>query len=134
MSDTRKPTQIDVLRSPLGRVRGLGSARAGSDVWWVQRLTAVALVPLSLWFIYTVIHLLGASRDDIANWLSRPVSLVLMLALIAATFHHMQLGLRVVIEDYVHHHMQKLAAVLVIKAVTILLALACIVSVLRLGL
>ena len=134
MSETRNPPRLDVLRSPLGRARGLGSARAGSGAWWAQRLTALALVPLSLWFIFTVIHLAGASRNDVAQWLSSPVPLVLMLALIVAMFHHMQLGLQVVIEDYVHDHMTRMASVLAMKAATILLALACIVAVLRLGL
>jgi succinate dehydrogenase / fumarate reductase membrane anchor subunit len=91
-------------------------------------------VPLSLWFIVSVIRLLGGTRDDVAAWLSHPVPLVLMLALIVATFHHMQLGLQVVIEDYVHDHMQKLVSVLAMKGATILLALLCIISVLRLGL
>jgi succinate dehydrogenase / fumarate reductase, membrane anchor subunit len=134
MSDTRNPPHMDMLRSPLGRARGLGSAHVGSTHWWMQRLTALALVPLSLWFVCAVIRLAGASRDDVAAWLSHPLPLVLMLALIVATFHHMQLGLQVVIEDYVQDHMTKLASVLAMKAVTVLLALACIVSVLRLGL
>ena len=63
---------IDMLRSPLGRARGLGSARAGSHHWWAQRLTALALVPLTLWFIFSIIHLAGASHQVVIDWLSRP--------------------------------------------------------------
>jgi succinate dehydrogenase / fumarate reductase membrane anchor subunit len=125
---------IDVLRSPLGRARGLGSARAGSHHWWAQRLTAVALVPLTLWFIFSVIHLSGASHQAVIEWLSAPLTLGLMLALIVATFHHLQLGMQVVIEDYVHDERLKLGAVLLVKGLSVLLALVCVVSVLKIGL
>ena len=125
---------IDMLRSPLGRARGLGSARAGSHHWWAQRLTAIALVPLTLWFIFSVIHLTGATHQVVIAWLSSPLTLGLMLALIVATFHHLQLGVQVVIEDYVHDERAKLTAVLVVRALCILLALVCIVSVLKIGL
>jgi succinate dehydrogenase / fumarate reductase membrane anchor subunit len=126
--------RIDLLRSPLGRARGLGSARAGSHHWWVQRLTAIALVPLTIWFIFSVIHLSGASRQQVIDWLSAPLTLCLMLALIVATFHHLQLGLQVVIEDYIHNDRIKFATVLLIKALSAFLALVCIVSVLKIGL
>ena len=125
---------IDMLRSPLGRARGLGSARAGSHHWWAQRLTALALIPLTLWFIFSVIHLAGASHQMVIDWLSAPLALGLMLALILATFHHLQLGVQVVIEDYVHDERVKIGAVLAVKALCVLLALVCIVSVLKNGL
>ena len=125
---------IDMLRSPLGRARGLGSARAGSRHWWAQRLTAMALVPLTLWFIFAIIHLAGASHQAVIEWLTSPLTLGLMLALIVATFHHLQLGLQVVIEDYVHDERAKLASVLLIKALSVMMALVCIVSVLKIGL
>jgi succinate dehydrogenase / fumarate reductase membrane anchor subunit len=125
---------IDMLRSPLGRARGLGSARAGSHHWWAQRLTALALVPLTLWFIFSVIHLAGASHQVVIEWLSKPLTLGLMLALIIATFHHLQLGVQVVIEDYVNDERIKMGTVLAVKALCVLLALICIVSVLKIGL
>jgi len=125
---------IDILRSPLGRARGLGSARAGSGHWWAQRLTAIALVPLTLWFIFAVIHLSGASHQTVIDWLSAPLTLGLMLALIVATFHHLQLGLQIVIEDYVHQEALKTAAVLLVKGLSVMLALVCIVSVMKIGL
>jgi succinate dehydrogenase / fumarate reductase membrane anchor subunit len=128
------PLHIDTLRSPLGRARGLGSARAGSRHWWAQRLTAIALVPLTLWFIFSVIHLSGAPHQAVIEWLSAPLTLGLMLALIAATFHHLQLGLQVVIEDYVHDERAKMASVLLVKALSVMMALVCIVSVLKIGL
>lgn len=133
MADSHNAPQVDTRRSPLGRARGLGSARAGAAHWWAQRLTAIALVPLTLWFIFAVIRLQGADQEAVVVWLASPVSLVLMLTLIVATFHHLQLGLQVVIEDYVKSHATKLASILAIEAACILMALACIVSVLKLG-
>jgi len=134
MSDLRNAPHVDMLRSPLGRARGLGSARAGAGHWWATRLTSLALVPLTLWFIWSVFSLTGASRDDVGVWLNSPVVMALMLALIVATFHHMASGLQVVIEDYVHKEDAKLAAVLAVKGACGILALACIVSVLKVGL
>jgi len=134
MPDSSNPPHVDMLRSPLGRARGLGSARAGSKHWWAQTLTSIALVPLTLWFIWSVIHLTDASQADVAEWLSSPVRLALLLALIAATFHHLQLGLQVVIEDYVQQDVLKLTAVLAVKGACILLGLICAISALTLGL
>jgi succinate dehydrogenase / fumarate reductase, membrane anchor subunit len=134
MADLSNPPHIDMLRSPLGRARGLGSARSGSKHWWAQRLTAIALVPLTLWFIWSVLRLTNASQADVADWLSSPVRMALMLALIFATFQHLQLGLQVVIEDYVPQEGIKLAAVLAIKGLCIVLALICAICTLILGL
>jgi succinate dehydrogenase / fumarate reductase membrane anchor subunit len=134
MPDLSNPPHIDMLRSPLGRARGLGSARSGSKHWWAQRLTAIALVPLTLWFIWSVLRLTNASQADVADWLSSPVRMALMLALIFATFQHLQLGLQVVIEDYVPQEGIKLAAVLAIKGLCIVLALICAICTLILGL
>ncbi len=134
MASSPKSPQINILRSPLGRARGLGSSHAGAAHWWAQRVTALALLPLTLWFICAVIRLEGAPRDYVIAWMSAPVPIVLMLALIVATFHHLHLGLQVVIEDYVHIGSIKLAAVLAIRALCALLALTCIVSVLKIGL
>jgi succinate dehydrogenase / fumarate reductase membrane anchor subunit len=132
MSDT---SHVDRLQSPLGRARGLGSARAGSHHWWAMRLTSIALVPLTLWFIFAVIHhLAGASHQAVVEWLSAPMTMGIMLALIVATFHHLQLGLQVVVEDYVHDDRLKFTGVLLIKGLSFLLALVCVVSVLKIGL
>jgi succinate dehydrogenase / fumarate reductase membrane anchor subunit len=134
MSDLSKPPQLDIMRSPLGRARGLGSTHRGSAHWWGQRVTAVALVPLGLWFVFLVIGLAGASRDVMTARISSPVSLSLMLALIVATFYHMWLGLQVVIEDYVHEERMKLASLLALRGACVLLTLICIISVLKIGL
>ena len=129
-----KVPHIDIMRSPLGRARGLGSARAGATHWWVQRLTSLALVPLTLWFLCAMVRMLGATRDDVVSWMAGPLPIVLMLALVIATFHHLQAGLQVVIEDYVHQDWLRVGSILLVKAIALLLALACIVSTLRLGL
>jgi len=134
MAETEKTVHVDVMRSQLGRVRGLGSAKSGLAHWWTQRLTAIALVPLSLWFVFSVLHLLGASHDAVVDWISGPWTIVFTLVLIVATFHHLQLGLQVVIEDYIHDDAARLAALLAVKGAAILLGMACVVSVLKLGL
>jgi len=129
-----KPPQIDIMRSPLGRARGLGAARAGAAHWWMQRITSLALVPLTLWFLCAVVRLIGATRDDVVFWMAGPLPIVLLIALVIATFHHLQAGLQVVIEDYVGNDALRIGTILLIKALSLLLALACIVAVLRLGL
>ena len=134
MSGTSKTPQVDIMRSPLGRARGLGAAKAGAVHWWMQRLTSLALVPLTLWFLCAAVRMIGATRDDVVSWIAGPLPLVLMIALVIATFHHLQLGLQTVIEDYVENHAVRVGAVLLVKGLALLLALACIVSALRLGL
>lgn len=120
------------IRTPLARVRGLGSAKEGVSHWWGQRLSAIALVPLSVWFIASMIALLGADHETARAWLGSPVPGGLMILLIVATFHHAYLGLQVVIEDYVNHEWAKLAGILLVKAAAVVLALIGILSVLYL--
>ena len=102
--------------------------------WWTQRVTSVALVPLTLWFLCAMVRMIGATRDDVVSWMAGPLPIVLMIALVIATFHHLQAGLQVVIEDYVTHDWLRIGSILLIKGLSVLLALACIISVLRLGL
>ena len=98
-----------------------------------MRLTSVALVPLSLWFVWSAIGLAGASHQDMLDWIGRPVPVVLLLCLILATFHHMQAGLQVVIEDYVHNERSRLVVLLLMKGATFLLGLTAVVAVLKLA-
>jgi len=121
------------MRSVLGRVRGLGSAKEGVAHWWAQRLTAVALVPLCLWFVASVIGLIGAPYPVFVAWARNPIDAVLLVLLIVATFHHAQLGLQVVIEDYVHHEPTKLASLLLIKGAALFLGLVSLCAVVRLA-
>ncbi len=134
MTFSGKTPHIDIMRSQLKRARGLGSARSGTGTWWAERLTAIALVPLTLWFIVSAIRLEGASRADMAAWLHSPVPLVLVLCLVVATFWHMELGLRVVVEDYVHNDAIRTALLLCQRALCIVAALFCIIAALHLGL
>ena len=110
------------MRTPIARVRGLGSAKNGTHHWWMQRLTAIALVPLTMWFVVSVIYLTGADHARVAAWLASPLTAVLMLLLITATFHHLQLGLQVIIEDYVHGEAAKIGCIIGVKLVSFALA------------
>ena len=117
--------------TPLGTARGLGSAKSGVQHWWMQRLTAVALVPLTLWLIWSLIQLTGAEHQSVVTWLSQPVQSILMLTLIAATFYHMQLGLQVVIEDYIQTEGIKITMIITVKLVSVLLAASAVFAVLK---
>ena len=121
------------LRTPLGRVRGLGSAKSGTHHWWMMRVTSLALLPLTLWFIVSMIRLAEASYLDTLLWIAAPVNAVLMLVLIGLTFHHMAAGLQVIIEDYVRNEFRRMAVILLVKAVSLLLAIVAGFSVLRIA-
>ena len=122
------------MRSPLGRALGLGSAKKGVEHWWVQRVTAVALVPLTLWFVVSLLQLTGGDLASAQHWLGRPIPAILMVLLLIATFYHAALGLEVVIEDYVHAELAKLGLVLIVRFAAVALAVAGIFAVLRLAL
>jgi succinate dehydrogenase / fumarate reductase membrane anchor subunit len=122
------------LRSPLGRVRGLGAAKEGVAHWWAQRVTALALVPLTLWFVIAVISLAGADYARTTAWIASPVPAILLILLIAATFYHAVLGLQVVIEDYIGSEALRIALILIVKAAAIVLAAAAIFAVLKIAL
>jgi succinate dehydrogenase / fumarate reductase, membrane anchor subunit len=134
MSDMNKSLQVHIMRSQLGRARGLGAAKSGAAHWWAQRVTAVALIPLSLWFVCAALRLVGASHEEMLAWISGPIPVVLLIALVLASFYHLALGLQAVIDDYVHGEVARLATLLVIKGVIILLTLTCLISILKLGL
>ncbi len=120
------------LRSPIGRVRGLGSAKEGVSHWWSQRMSAVALVPLTLWFVASVTSHIGADHAAMTAWIGSPMTAGLFILLIAATFYHAYLGLQVVIEDYVHSESLKVVSLALIKGACFVLALIGILSVLTL--
>ena len=90
------------LRTPIGRARGLGSAKSGTGHWWWQRVTSVALLLLTPWLIGLLVSLVGADLETIRGALARPWNAIFMAAFVVVTFWHVQQGLQVVIEDYVH--------------------------------
>jgi succinate dehydrogenase / fumarate reductase, membrane anchor subunit len=122
------------MRSPLGRAIGLGSAKEGVEHWLVQRITAVALIPLTLWFVIALIRLIGADLDTVQEWLGRPLPAICLVLLLIATFYHASLGLQVVIEDYVHSEFGRLGLVIVVRLACVAFAVAGIVAVLTLAL
>jgi succinate dehydrogenase / fumarate reductase membrane anchor subunit len=89
-------------RSPMNRAIGLGSARKGVGHWWAVRTTAIALVPLTLWLVVSLVTLSGRDYTSFVAWLRMPISTVCMVLLLVALFYHMALGLQVIVEDYVH--------------------------------
>ena len=121
------------LRSPLGRARGLGSAKSGTQHWWAQRLTAVALVPLTIWFVIAIVGATGGDHASARAFIGNPVTAVLLILLIVATFHHAQLGLQVVIEDYVHTKSVEITLLLAVKGAAIVLATASVFAVLSIA-
>jgi succinate dehydrogenase / fumarate reductase membrane anchor subunit len=121
------------LRSDLGRVRGLGSAKEGAAHWWAQRVTAVALVPLLLWFVASVVALTGAGQTVVAAWIGQPVHAILLVLLVGAGLYHAQLGLQVVIEDYVHTKWLKLISIIAIKFAAVVIVAATVFAVLKIA-
>jgi succinate dehydrogenase / fumarate reductase membrane anchor subunit len=121
------------IRTPLARVRGLGSAKEGVQHWWLQRLTGLALVPLSLWFVYAMAGLTGVQFQVFREWMRHTHNTILLSLLVAFSFYHAQLGLQVVIEDYVHHEGTKLTSLVAIKFLAFVLAASAIYEVLRVG-
>jgi succinate dehydrogenase / fumarate reductase membrane anchor subunit len=121
------------MRSPLGRAIGLGSAKEGVEHWWAQRITAITLVPLALWFVMTVIGLAGAEHGVLVDWVSQPLAAVLLVLFLIAAFYHSALGLQVVIEDYVENEAARLGLIVAMRLAHILLAALGIFAVLRIA-
>jgi succinate dehydrogenase / fumarate reductase membrane anchor subunit len=122
------------LRTPLARARGLGSARDGLHHWWAQRLTAIALIPLVVWFAISLVMLSGADYGVARAWIGSPLVMVLLILTISIGLHHGQLGIQVVIEDYVHGDGWKLALIVAVRFIAVVFGLAAVVAILRIGL
>ncbi len=120
------------MRSHLGRARGLGSTNDGVGHWWLQRLTGIALLPLTLWFIYSAIHLTDASHSEFVVWVGENGNPILLILLVFTMFHHGLLGLQVVIEDYIHGEGAKITLLIITKFAAIFFGASCIFAILRL--
>ncbi len=118
-------------RSPLAKAVGLGSAKTGTSHWWMQRVTAVALVPLSFWLIIFLDLSLNAPYQEMVAWLSSPLNTLGMVAWLLAVFYHAALGLQVVIEDYIAAEGVKIVAVWTVNLGFLLLVLAALIAVFR---
>ena len=124
---------LRTLRSPLGRVRGMGSARGGTHHWWMQRVTSIALLPLTIWLVFGLAGMPDSSWQEATAWIARPFNAVLLLAFLAAAFHHTAAGLQVVVEDYVRGEMARMGAILAVKGLCFLLWLSATLAVLRIA-
>jgi succinate dehydrogenase / fumarate reductase membrane anchor subunit len=110
------------LRSPLGRVLGAGPARDGVRHWWLQRLTSIALVPLTVWFVVSLLALPSLGHGTLVAWMSQSSTALLLLLLVLVAVWHSQLGLRVVVEDYVHRTGARTLALVLLLFAHVLLA------------
>jgi succinate dehydrogenase / fumarate reductase membrane anchor subunit len=118
------------LRSPLGNVVGLGSAKNGVHHWWLQRLTSVALVPLTIWFVVSILSLPALDHGTVTTWIAQSWTALLLILLVLTAAWHSQLGVQVVIEDYVHGGTKTLTLVIVTFA-HVLVAVAGVFAVLK---
>jgi succinate dehydrogenase / fumarate reductase, membrane anchor subunit len=119
------------LRSPLANVLGLGSAKEGTHHFWYQRITALILVPLTFWIMSSILIMTSADYDTITLWIGAPFNAVLLLIFILALFFHAQLGVQVVIEDYIHSEWQKITCIILLKFLILLTGLASALAILK---
>ena len=121
------------MRTPLGKVRGLGSAKEGTDHFWRQRLTAAANVPLIIFFVWFIIAHSNSSYTEVRAALGNPFVAVLMGLVVISGLVHMRLGMQVIIEDYVHHEGQKVVLLILNTFFTVLVGALCLFAVLKIG-
>jgi succinate dehydrogenase / fumarate reductase, membrane anchor subunit len=121
------------LRSPMGRVLGLGAAKEGSGHWWMQRVTSVALLVLSLWFVAALLRLDDLNYALVITWIAQPVNAVLLSLLVGTAVYHSQLGVQVVVEDYVTGKGAKVVTMLLMNFVHVALAALGIFAILKIA-
>ena len=122
------------LRTPLARVRGLGTAREGVHHWVALRVTSVALVPLTIWFLWAALGTLALGYADARSFVAQPLNAVLLAAFVVCAFHHAHLGMQVVIEDYVHVRWLEIGLLVAVKFVCWLAAAAGLLAIVRIAL
>ena len=121
------------METPIGRVRGLGSARSGAHHWWLERLTSISTLLLFVWFVVALLRMPSLDHAAVTEWLAEPLVAVPMLLLIVSTFWHLKLGLQVVIEDYVHEEGMKFFSITVLNFFTIAVGALALFSVLKIA-
>lgn len=119
------------LQTPLAKVRGLGSAKQGVQHWWYQRLTAIVLVPLSAWILFSLISITSMDYILVTQWMKAPLNAVLLILFILSLFYHAQLGMQVVIEDYVESEWQKITSLILVKFLALVTCLASVLAILK---
>jgi len=122
------------MRTPLNKVRGLGSAMEGADHFWKQRVTALANVPLTLFLVVSIVILAGKGHATVAAYIGSPLAALAFTALVISAAIHMRLGMQVVIEDYIHGEAMKILLLIANTFFSILVALACIMAIIKLTL
>ena len=122
------------LRAPLGRGLGLGTAKDGTDHWWGQRVSGVALVLIGLWFVASLLALPSLEHYTVVEFIGRPINTVLLALLCLTVAYHSYLGVQVVIEDYVHAHGLKIVSLVLSRFVHVFVAVISIYAILRIGL
>ena len=119
------------LRAPLATARGLGSAKEGTHHFWNQRLTAIVLVPMTLWIMISLVRMTNVDYATVTQWIAAPLNAVLLLIFLLALFYHALLGVQVVIEDYIHSEWQKIACLILVKFTILLTGLTSVLAVIK---
>ena len=134
LSEINSPNRQPDFRSDLKKVHGFGSSHDGTGHWWQQRLTALALIPLTLWLMVSAFYLIGASYGVARAWVRQPITAIFLLLFIGFSLYHLKLGLQVIIEDYIHARIIKLISLIIMTAAIIIVFASCCFFVLKIAL
>ncbi|HEV2557820.1 MAG TPA: succinate dehydrogenase, hydrophobic membrane anchor protein [Microvirga sp.] len=133
MADNRADTRVS-MRTPLARVKGLGAAGHGAEHWWLHRMTAVSNIPLIIAFTVIVASMAGRTYDETVAIVSHPLVAILLILAVVSVTNHMRMGVQIIIEDYVHDKGLKIAALLANTFYAVVIAVACLYGLLKIGL
>lgn len=122
------------FQTELKKAKGLGSAKDGTNHWWGMKLTSAALIPIGLWFVFSLISHLDSDLIQFYVWLKQPFQATMMILFLGVMFHHAANGMQIIFEDYIHHEFAKIAAVYVTKFICLVMAVMSILAVLKIAL